>query len=509
VRQYLPSTAADRLGVRVPGARSSLQWEAQGLMSVQRFDVVVIGGGPAGVTAALRARELGASVALVERGRPGGTCTNDGCVPTRVLARAARLAREARQLDEYGLVGAEPRVDMAAVMARVQEKVDAVHAKKDLLGHLERSGATALIGAGAARFVDGHTVQVGDATRLEADTFIICAGGHPRRLPFPGAELAITHSDVWGLRELPRAVAVVGAAATGCQLASIFRAFGSEVTLLDAAPRILAGEDEELSRTVASCFREGGIAVVEGIAGVSEITRRAGGLRLVYEREGRHEVDVDAVVLAVGWPGNVEGLGLEAAGVAVERGYIVTDDYLRTSRPHIFAAGDINGKMMLVQSGGYEARVAAENALAGDRERVAHTIVPHGGFTDPEYASVGPTEAQARELGEVLVATAPMDRIDRAVIDGRPDGFCKLIVRREDHTLLAAHVVGEQALEIVHVVAAGMASSMTVDALARLEVAYPTYTAVLSAAAQQIMRDLGGESTAQWRALGGLRASPL
>jgi pyruvate/2-oxoglutarate dehydrogenase complex dihydrolipoamide dehydrogenase (E3) component len=478
-------------------------------MTDQQFDLVVIGGGPAGVTAALRARELGASVALVERSRPGGTCTNDGCVPTRVLARAARLARDARQLSEFGLASYEPRVDIQALMARVQERIDRVHEKKDMLGHLRRAGATTLVGQGAARFLDEHTVQVGDSTRLAAAKLIICAGGHARRLPFPGAELALTHSDIWNMRELPRSLAVVGAAATGCQLASIFSDFGADVTLLEVAPRILAGEDEDVSHEVRARFEADGIAVETGVERVSEIQRREGGLRLVYEREGRRELDIDAVVLAVGWPGNLEGLGLDAAGVKVERGYIPTDDYLRTNKPHIYAAGDINGKFMLVQSGGYEARVAAENAVGGKHERVAHTIVPHGGFTDPEYGSVGPTEAQAREAGEVLVATATMDHNDRAVIDGRPHGFCKLIVRRSDHALLAAHVVGEQALEIVHVVAAGMAAAMTVEQLARLDVAYPTYTAVLSAAAQQIVRELGTESTAQWRALGQLTISPL
>jgi pyruvate/2-oxoglutarate dehydrogenase complex dihydrolipoamide dehydrogenase (E3) component len=478
-------------------------------MTEQRYDVAVIGGGPAGVTAALRARELGASVALVERGRLGGTCTNDGCVPTRVLARAARLVRDARQLPEFGIASCEPTVDMAAMMARVQQKVNDVHAKKDMLGHLRRSGAHVI--PAAARFLDPHTLDVGEAGRVRADKIIICAGGHPRRLPFPGAELAITHSDVWGLQALPRSIAIIGAAATGCQLASIFSAFGSQVTLLEVAPRILPGEDEDVSREVASCFANGGIEVVTGMERVHEIRRRDGGLLLAFERGGRNELAVDAVALAVGWPGNVEHLGLEAAGVQVERNYIVTDDTLRTSAPHIFAAGDINGKMMLVQSGGYEARVAAENAVGAGSERVAHTVVPHGGFTDPDYGSVGPTEAQAREAGDVLVARAPMDRVDRAVVDGHTEGFCKLIVRRDDHRLVAAHVVGEQALEIVHVVAGGIVAGMTVEQLAQLDIAYPTYTAVLSAAAQQILRDLGraGESTAQWRALGGMAASPL
>lgn len=478
-------------------------------MTDQAFDVVVIGGGPSGVTAALRARELGASVALVERDRFGGTCTNDGCVPTRVLARAARLARDARQLEEYGFKGYEPRVDIGALMDRVQERVNRIHEKKDFLGQLHESGATAIVGEGHARFLDEHTVQVGEGRRLTADKVIICAGGHARRLPFPGAELALTHSAMWDLRELPRRLAVIGAAATGCQLASVFSDFGSEVTLLEVAPRILAGEDADISREVEHCFRADGITVTTGVEKVSEIQRRDNGYRLVYEYQGRQELDVDAVVLAVGWPGNVESLGLDAAGVHVERGYVTTDDYLRTSKQHIYAAGDINGKYMLVQSGGYEARVAAENALRGNRQRVAHTIVPHGGFTDPEYASVGPTEEQARKEGQVLVATARLEYNDRALIDGRSEGFCKLVVRRSDRALIAAHVIGEQAMEIVHVVAAGMAARMTVDQLAGLDVAYPTYTGILSAAAQMIMRDLGAETTAEWRAVGQLAASPL
>ena len=475
----------------------------------ERFDLIVIGGGPAGVTATLRARELGASVALIERKRLGGTCTNDGCVPTRVLARAARLARDARQIADYGLVGAAPTVDLAAVMAQVQAKIDLLHAKKDLLGTLDRSGVTTLSNAGPAHFVDAGSVELGDGTRLTAEKFIICAGGYARRLPFPGAELAYTHGDIWELRELPRSLAIIGAAATGCQLASIFNAFGSQVTLLEVAPRILAGEDADVSGEVSRAFAANGIRVATSVERITELTRQGAGLRLAYERGGRELLDVDAVVLAVGWPGNVAGLGLEAAGVAVERGYITTDDYLRTSQPHIYAAGDINGKMMLVQSGGYEARVAAENAVGGNRERVAHSIVPHGGFTDPEYGSVGPTETEARKLGEVLVATAPMSVVDRAVIDGHPEGFCKLIVRRGDHTLVAAHVVGEQALEIVHVVAGGMVAGMRVEQLANLAIADPTYTAVLGAAAQQLMRELGTVSTAQWRALGQLATSPL
>ena len=267
-------------------------------MSKKRFDLIVIGGGPAGVTATLRARELGASVALIERKRLGGTCTNDGCVPTRVLARAARLARDARQITDYGLVGAAPTVDLAAVMAQVQAKIELLHAKKDLLGTLDRSGVTTLSNAGPARFVDAGSVELGDGTRLTAEKFIICAGGYARRLPFPGAELAYTHGDIWELRALPRSLAIIGAAATGCQLASIFNAFGSQVTLLEVAPRILAGEDADVSSEVDRAFAANGIRVATSIERITELTRQGAGLRLAYERGGRELLDVDAVVLA-------------------------------------------------------------------------------------------------------------------------------------------------------------------------------------------------------------------
>ena len=183
--------------------------------------------------------------------------------------------------------------------------------------------------------------------------------------------------------------------------------------------------------------------------------------------------------------------------------FVVVDDFLRTSAPHIFAAGDLNGRMMLVQSAGHEARIAAENALLGATRPSGHQIVPHGGFTDPEYASVGMTEAGARGAHDVAVAEVAYADLDRAVIDGRTEGMCKLIADRTDGALLGAHVVGEQALEIVHMVAAGMVSGMTAEQVAHMEIAYPTYTAVLGLAARRLLVEMGRYmSRAQWRALG-------
>lgn len=466
------------------------------------FDVIVVGGGPAGVTAALRCRELGATVALVERGQLGGTCTNDGCVPTRVLAKAARLMRDTESFSAYGLTGERPTIDFAALLGRTRDIVYSIHEKKQLLEHLTDAGVTVLIGAGDAAFVDPHHLKLGNGDVLAGEKFILCVGGHARRLPFPGAELALTHSDVWSLQALPKRIAVVGAAATGCQLASIFNDFGSQVTLLEVAPRILPGEDEAVSEVMAAAFADDGIDVVEAIGGIDAIERAEGGLTVRYRRdEDTHSLQVDAVVLAVGWPGNGDSLQLDNAKVRSERGYIQVDDSLATSAPHIFAAGDITGRMMLVQSASLDARIAADNAVRGTDATYQHRIVPHGGFTDPEYGSVGLTEKQAREQEQVAVAVVRYDETDRAIIDGHTTGMCKLIVSRQSRTVLGAHVVGEQALEVIQLVAAGMASGMTVQQLADLELAYPTYAAIVGLAARRILRDLGSDSPAQWRNL--------
>ncbi|MGE5221813.1 MAG: dihydrolipoyl dehydrogenase family protein [Omnitrophica WOR_2 bacterium] len=469
------------------------------------YDVVVIGGGPAGVTAALRSRELGASVALVERGVLGGVCTNDGCAPTRVLARAARLVRDTEQFEDYGLVGEPPVVDFARLMANTRRMIEKLHDKKQLLHHLQEAGVRVWTQAGEAHFMDEHTIVLENGEKLRAKLVILCNGGHARRISFPGSEYALTHSDVWSMDHLPESIVILGGAATGCQLASVFTAYGSKVTILEAGPQLLGREDSLIAETITASFKQRGIEIVTGISGADHIEKTSNGLEMVYRKgDGLHAVTAEAAIIAVGWPGNIENLDLARANVQTERGYIIVNDYLQTSVPHIFAAGDITGRMMLVQSAGYEARVAAENAILGLGQPGTHLIVPHGGFTDPEYGSVGITEEQAKKSGvDYLAATVSFGELDRAVIDNHQEGFCKILISEETHRILGAHVIGEQALEIVHLVAASMAADMWIEQLAELEIAYPTYTAIVGLAARQLVRELGViPLSPEWGALG-------
>jgi len=402
--------------------------------------------------------------------------------------------RDAEQFADYGLEGEPPAVNFVRLLNHTENVVRTVHQKKQLRAQLEAAEVRVFDGAGEARFLDSHTLALGDGRSVQGEKFILCVGGHARRIPLPGSEHALTHSDVWTMKGLPESVVVVGGAATGCQLASVFAAFGSRVRLLEVAPRILAAEDEAVSQGVAEAFGRRGIEIVTGIGGVEKVERENGRLRLFYdENDEARTLAAETVMFAVGWPGNVEGLSLEAVGVETRRGgYVQVDDSLRTSAPHIFAAGDITGRMMLVQSATFEGNLAAEQTVLGGEHGYQHTIVPHGGFTDPEYASVGLTESRVRDEGrDYAAAVVPYAELDRGVVDGHTEGFCKVIVDGPSRRILGAHIVGEQAVEVVQIVATAMRAGMPIEQLADVEFAYPTFTAIVGIAARRILRELG------------------
>lgn len=453
--------------------------------------LIVLGGGPAGLTAALQARELHAEVTLLESKRIGGTSINEGPAPVRTLARAARLARDAGSWETFGLRGERPQIDLVAALANARRVAEYAQQKKHMTEYIASTGVELIEGVGPVRFLDQHTVGVVDGRTWQADKFIIAVGGHGRVLPIPGAELALTYSDIWSLTQLPTSVAIVGGAATGCQLASIFEDFGCHVYLIEYAPRLIPNEDEDISLALADAFGKQRMSVITE-ARTESLEKIDGGIRLHYrKREQLDSLEVGAVFFATGWPGNVDDLNLDAAGVLTSKSYVPVNDYLQSNVPHIFAVGDVNGQSMLVQSARYEGKIAAENAVIGPYHRFVHEIVPSGSFTDPEYASVGMTEAQARQQYDCAVAVVQYDDLVRPVADNHPEGFCKLIVERRHRYILGAHVIGEYSVEIIQMVAACMASGMRVEQVAELQLAYPTFTEAVGMAAQKLVRELG------------------
>jgi len=461
-------------------------------MNLPNADVIVIGAGPAGVLAALRAADLGARTVLLARDEIGGMAANDGPVPVRVLAHAARLIRDARQLGQYGITVGEPVLDYSRLLERVREVVRDVRRHSSLRQQIDALRVTALEQVGVAHFADPHTLETESGLRLQADKIIICTGGVSRRLPIPGFELTSTHSDAWRLTSVPPSMLVIGSGATGVQVASIFRAFGSQVQLFEAAPRILMTEDEDVGAAVKAAFLESGMVVRENFGSIESFEKTAAGVRMVFSKDGKKDsTEAALAVMAVGWVADTAGLRLAAAGVELnQRGFVNVDEYLRTSAPHIFAAGDITGRLMLVPQALQAGFAAATNAVKGPSMPLGDHTSPIGSFTDPEYAQVGLTEAKARSTNDVVTAVAHFDSTVRTIVDGRKFGFCKLIVDRKTCRILGCHVVGERAVDITQVAAIAMAAGMRVDELARIPLSFPTYAGILVLVATDAARQL-------------------
>ena len=465
--------------------------------------LLVVGGGPAGLNAALQARELGAQVTLLEAVQVGGTNLNRGPAPVRTLARAARLARDWSNWAVFGLEGPPPVPNLSAVLANSERVARYAHEKKDIVGHLRKQGIDLVEGIGPVAFADPHTLTAAGERAWSADRIILAVGGHAGRLPIPGADLALTYEDIPSLTSLPRRAAVVGGADTGCQIASILGNLGSTVSVFEAGPVLIPAADASVSDELGRAFRGRDIDVHTDTV-VEALGPDGDAIRIDY-RSGpaTTHMTADAVFFAVGWPGNISQLALEAAGVHATPRVIPVDDCLRTNVAHIFAAGDVNGRSMLVQTARMEGRLAATNAVLGATRSATYGVVPSASFTDPEYGRVGLTEAQATQQHDVIVGIAYYDDLLRPVADGHPDGFCKLIVDRQEHTILGAHVLGDYSGEIVQMVAACMVAGMTVDQVAELQLAFPTFTEAVSMAAQKTCRTLGiGNFPRVWDFLG-------
>lgn len=467
------------------------------------MNLLVVGAGPAGISAALHGRELGGDVTLLEADSAGGTSLNRGPAPVRTLARAARLMRDWSSWETFGLEGAPPHPNLQAVLANSERVARYAHDKKDISGLIRRQGVELVEGLGPVSFVDSHTMRAGDGRAWSADRVVLAVGGSPAVLPIPGSELAFTYNDIHSLSALPERAAVVGGSDTGCQIASILEDFGVEIVLFEAGRGLVPTADESVSSYLCGAFQRRGM-VVHLETFVEEIRPLPSGVRLVFRKGGAtSSLDVGAVFSAVGWLGNVADLGLDSAGVRTDRHMVPVDDCLRTNVKHIFAVGDVNGRSMLVQTARLEGRVAAHNAVNESAQRMSYAVVPSASFTDPEYGRVGLTEAEARKQSDVVVGVAYYEDLLRPIADGRSEGFCKLVVDRQQHTVLGAHVIGEYSAEIVQMAAACMYAGMRVEQIAELQLASPTFTEGVTMAAQKVCRALAvGNFPQAWSYLG-------
>jgi pyruvate/2-oxoglutarate dehydrogenase complex dihydrolipoamide dehydrogenase (E3) component len=458
-----------------------------------QFDLVVIGGGSAGLTATAAAARLGAKVLLADRKALGGDCLFTGCVPSKTLIRIAEAAHQMRHADRLGLAPHSPTVDGARVMAHVRSIIAHIGEHEDSPERYRSLGAEVRIAA--ARFVSPTEVEL-DGQRVTARAFLIATGSRPQVPEVPGLADAsfLTNETVFDLDALPRSLAVVGGGPIACELGQALARLGAKVTLLQRGPRLLEKEDAEISTEIRARLEDEGVVVHTGVT-LSRV-ERAGELKRLHATQGGSPIVVDAeqILVAAGRRPNVEGLGLAEAGVDHDARRIRVDAELRTTNGRVFAAGDVAGNFVFTHMAGYEGVIAVRNALLPLATRVDYRVVPWTTFTRPEVARVGVTEDEARRGGDdVEIYRARFADVDRALTDGETHGFAKIVAVRG--RVAGVHIVGAHAGEMIHTAVLAMKENLKVDALASMNWVYPTMSEVLRKAAQskwERLLDRGG-----------------
>ncbi|MCH7573849.1 MAG: dihydrolipoyl dehydrogenase [Candidatus Marinimicrobia bacterium] len=415
------------------------------------YDVVVIGGGPGGYVAAIRAAQLGKSAVVVESNHLGGVCLNWGCIPTKALLRSAELYEQMQRAQEFGLKAGKIEVDWKAVVRRSRDVAGRLAKGIEML--LKKHSVTYIPGRGmlAGATEVKVTPHSGSAGSLSAGSIIIATGARPRQIA--GMETdgkqVITAKDAMVLPKVPGKLIVVGAGAVGVEFAYLYSAFGSEVTLIEMQDAILPLEDHEISKELARTFKKRKIEILTGTV-VERIDRQKSQVKVQLAGSAKNAISGDIVLMAAGVTGNVEELGLEAAGVAVDRGAIVVDDRCRTSLPGVYAIGDVIGAPWLAHVASAEGVLAAE-AIAGLKPRpIDYGNIPGCTYSQPQVASVGLTERAAIEAGyEVKVGKFPFRALGKSLVSGEIDGFTKMVYDARHGELLGTHIIGDHATDLI------------------------------------------------------------
>jgi pyruvate/2-oxoglutarate dehydrogenase complex dihydrolipoamide dehydrogenase (E3) component len=440
----------------------------------RRYNLVVIGAGTAGLVAAAGAAGLGARVALIERDLMGGDCLNVGCVPSKALLRAARVVVDARGAAQFGVgVPGPPAVDFGKVMERMR-RMRAEIAPADSAARFQALGVDVYFGQAA--FTGRDTVAVEDRT-LRFKKAVIATGARAAAPPIPGLSVAgyLTNETVFSLTALPRSLAVIGGGPIGCELAQAFARFGARVHVVETEPRVLGREDREAAQLVHLALARDGVQLLLS-ARVEKVERRPGGKVLHLQGGSTATLEVDEILVAAGRAPNVEGLGLEAAGVAYDRAAGVrVDDRLRTTNRRIFAAGDVCTALRFTHHSDFQARVVIQNALFLGRARASALIVPRCTYTDPEVAHVGLLLEEASARGtRVRTLVQPLAEVDRARLDGETEGFVKVHVAEGKDRVLGATIVARHAGEMLPELTLAITQGIGLGRLARVIHTYPT-----------------------------------
>ena len=448
------------------------------------YDVVVVGAGPGGYVAAIRAAQLGLKAAVVERDELGGICLNWGCIPSKALLKNAEILSLIHRGEEFGFSFDNLRVDYGKAIDRSRQVVDRM--TRGIAFLLRKNNVEHIKGEASLR--DSHTIEVAPEGRvIRAKNTILATGARPRSIPALPVDgrTVITSRHALELKELPSSVAIVGGGAVGMEFAYLYNVYGVRVTVVELLPRVVPNEDEEISQQIENILSREGISFVTG-AGVTEMTPTEGGakLKIKASNDDEQEIECEKVLVAVGVQGNTEGLGLEQVGVATERGSIQVDDKMSTNVPGIYAIGDVTGKLLLAHVASAQGVLAAETIAGQESQALDYVAMPKATYCMPQIASFGLTEQQAREQGhDVKIGRFPFQASGKAVAIGETGGMAKLVVDSKYGELLGAHLIGPEVTEMLAELSMTKLLEGTTLELGWLVHSHPTLSEVLKEAA--------------------------
>lgn len=438
-------------------------------------DLVIIGGGPGGYEAAIRAAQLGAKVTLIEEDRVGGTCLNRGCIPTKALYKNAEVLNSLKNMDEFGVTLSDYNFDMTKVQKRKNEVVNKLVTGIDQL----LIGNSVEVINGRAKFKGNKTIEVATDNGVEeitAANIIIATGSSTSSVPVPGIDLpkVVTSDDILNFEQVPKNLVILGGGVVGVEFAGIFASLGSQVTIVEFLPKILYRLDDELSKKLTVYLKKQGIKVVTGSA-LKEVQSTDDGLKIIVGNDkGTTEYFCDYLLSAAGRKPNLDGLNLESAGIEYDRKGIKVDGNYKTSAEGIYAVGDVIGGVMLAHIASEEGKVCVEN-IYGHNAKVNYNAVPSCVFTFPEAASVGMTEDEAKEKNvEYIVGKSMFGANGKALTMGEGEGFIKVMAEKDSHKIIGVHIMGPNASDIVHDGSLAIQNELTVEQIKESIFAHPT-----------------------------------
>jgi dihydrolipoamide dehydrogenase len=461
----------------------------------QEYDLVILGGGTGGYVAAIKAAQLGLKTAVVEKGKLGGTCLHNGCIPSKALLRSAEVYAQTKHSEDFGVMTSDVSVNFAKVQERKEKIVDQLH--KGVQGLMKKGkidvyeGLGRILGPSIFSPMPGTiSVEMNDGSENEMlipKSVIVSTGSRPRTLP--GLEVdgqyVVTSDEALAMEELPKSMIIVGGGVIGIEWASMLSDFGVEVTVIEYANRIIPTEDVEISKEMQRLMKKKGVKVVTGAKVLPETLIKDNGVIISAEIKGENkEFKAEKLLVSVGRQANVEGIGLENTEIQIDRGFILTNEFFQTKESHIYAIGDVIGGLQLAHVASHEGIVAVEHIAGGTPNPIDYNLISRCIYSTPEVASVGITEEQAKEKGhKVKVGKFSFRAIGKALVFGESDGFVKIIADEETDDLLGVHMIGPHVTDMISEAGLAMVLNATPWEIAHTIHPHPTLSEAIGEAA--------------------------